>query len=184
MSAKRNTVRGWFHNFMKPTQEQFWYLFQSIWFKDEKLPVSQISNLAELLNEKAESETVTQLVTELDGKADKETVTNLTTKVNELIEHSRSSQGLRNDKLLSLKANVPFEYRLPIGCMLFALQPWGEQTIKIGSSATKTDDLGEFTTTNRSVIQVGLLPNRSVWLTSNKSGLVDTIIYKGIVRLQ
>lgn len=93
-----------------------------------------------------------------------------------------NGQGLRNHRLLKLTANVPFEYHLPMGCMLFALQPWGEQTIKIGSSPTKTDDLGEFTTTNRGIIQLGLMPNYRVWLTSNKSAMVDTIIYKGIIR--
>lgn len=44
----KNTLKLWFKNLMKPTQDQFWAWMDSFWHKDEKIPASRISGLEAL----------------------------------------------------------------------------------------------------------------------------------------
>lgn len=48
MATDKNTLKGWFKNLLKPTQEQFWAWMDSYWHKDEKIPASKISGLENL----------------------------------------------------------------------------------------------------------------------------------------
>lgn len=45
----KNTIKSWFRNFLKPTQEQFWNWMDSYWHKDEKIPQNAIENWDEFL---------------------------------------------------------------------------------------------------------------------------------------
>lgn len=58
--AYRDTVKPWFETGDKPTQSQFWSLFDKLWFKDEPLTVDDIANLSDLVITKANQ-------TDLDG---------------------------------------------------------------------------------------------------------------------
>ncbi|NDP26468.1 MAG: hypothetical protein GZ087_03435 [Flavobacterium sp.] len=61
----KTTVREWFRIGLKPTQTQFWAFFDSIWFKDELIPVDKIEGLQEVLNDKADGEALTIHLTDL-----------------------------------------------------------------------------------------------------------------------
>jgi hypothetical protein len=51
----KNIIKNWFKTGLKPTQEQFWSTWDSFWHKDEKLSISNIENLENVLNNKAEN---------------------------------------------------------------------------------------------------------------------------------
>ena len=50
-----NIIKNWFKTGLKPTQGQFWSTWDSFWHKDEKLPISNVENLENILNNKAEN---------------------------------------------------------------------------------------------------------------------------------
>lgn len=50
MATNKNTLKEWFKNLSKPTQEQFWAWLDAYWHKDEKIPQSNIEGFDELLN--------------------------------------------------------------------------------------------------------------------------------------
>ncbi|WP_312148837.1 hypothetical protein [Empedobacter sp.] len=50
----KTTIKNWFKTGLKPKQDQFWAQFDSYWHKSESLPISSITNLANLLDGKAE----------------------------------------------------------------------------------------------------------------------------------
>ncbi|MRJ11674.1 hypothetical protein EDL98_11435 [Ornithobacterium rhinotracheale] len=45
-----NTIKQWFKNGLKPTQEQFWAWLDSFWHKDDKIPAENIEGLNEMLS--------------------------------------------------------------------------------------------------------------------------------------
>lgn len=47
----RNDIKPYFETADKPTQSQFYETFDKIWFKDEKLDITDITNLAKILND-------------------------------------------------------------------------------------------------------------------------------------
>jgi len=51
-----STIKNWFKTGLKPTQLQFWAVFDSFFHKDEKIPVSSVEELQNYLNAKAEKE--------------------------------------------------------------------------------------------------------------------------------
>lgn len=62
--ADKNTVKNWFKTDLKPTQSQFWSFFDSIWFKDEKIPVADIEGIEGILNAKADAQALTNHVSD------------------------------------------------------------------------------------------------------------------------
>lgn len=50
--APINTLKGWFITAAKPLQVQFHAWMDSFWHKSEKIPVSVVENLTQLLNER------------------------------------------------------------------------------------------------------------------------------------
>ncbi|MGV1019288.1 hypothetical protein ACTS9V_06550 [Empedobacter falsenii] len=54
MSTDKQTIKNWFKTGLKPTQTQFWATWDSFWHKDEKLPISSVDKLGDLLDRKAE----------------------------------------------------------------------------------------------------------------------------------
>src|SRR5699024_9030052 len=59
--TSKNTLKEWFETGDFPTQKQFWNWMDSYWHKDEKLPISAIKDLNEILGGKATSEQVEDL---------------------------------------------------------------------------------------------------------------------------
>ena len=57
--ADINTVKNWFRTGLKPTQAQFWAFFESIWFKNDEIPVENIQGLQEIIEQKADAEALT-----------------------------------------------------------------------------------------------------------------------------
>uniref|UniRef100_UPI0039A574A6 hypothetical protein n=1 Tax=Ornithobacterium rhinotracheale TaxID=28251 RepID=UPI0039A574A6 len=83
-----NTIRNWFKNGLKPTQEQFWAWLDSFWHKDDKIPAENIQGLNEMLSgidlsskvENADFESFkTSNSKELNQKVDKEVGKGLST---------------------------------------------------------------------------------------------------------
>ncbi|MFW0739732.1 hypothetical protein [Flavobacterium sp. T12S277] len=84
MALKEN-IKQWFKTGLKPTESQFWSFFDSIWFKDEKIPAEKIENLQEILNDKADLEFVqNSLVTAKDRSS--HTGTQLSSTISNFIE--------------------------------------------------------------------------------------------------
>ncbi len=73
-----STIKNWFRTGERPTQAQFWALFDSFWHKDEFIPQSKVNNLQSDLNGKADrayidghiNDTDTH-ATQFNGKVDK-----------------------------------------------------------------------------------------------------------------
>ncbi|MCK0202778.1 hypothetical protein MWN41_07065 [Ornithobacterium rhinotracheale] len=45
-----NTIKNWFKNGLKPTQEQFWAWLDSFWHKDDKIPAENVEGLDDILS--------------------------------------------------------------------------------------------------------------------------------------
>lgn len=56
MITPLSTLKRWFSNFMKPTQEQFWAIFDSFRHKSEKVPMEDIDGLTTALEGTASAE--------------------------------------------------------------------------------------------------------------------------------
>lgn len=76
--ADKNTIKNWFLTGLKPTQAQFSATWDSFWHKDEKIPITAIEDIENILNEKADAEALQNHVTTetahadlFDGKEDK-----------------------------------------------------------------------------------------------------------------
>jgi hypothetical protein len=67
MATNINTLKQWFKNGLKPSQEQFWAWMDSYWHKEEKIPVAVIEGINEILQGKADTETVNTLYQWLNG---------------------------------------------------------------------------------------------------------------------
>jgi hypothetical protein len=61
--ADKNTIKNWFRTSLKPTQAQFWATWDSFWHKDEKIPITAIADIENILNEKADAEALQNHVT-------------------------------------------------------------------------------------------------------------------------
>ncbi len=73
------TLKQWFSNFKKPTQEQFWAWIDSFWHKSEKIPMESIEGLESAIQSTA---TAGQLQSHLtDSHAHKELLDNKVDKV-------------------------------------------------------------------------------------------------------
>lgn len=60
------TIKNWFRTRLKPTQAQYWDTWDSFWHKDDKLPISTVENLTEILSSKATSEALANEVHALE----------------------------------------------------------------------------------------------------------------------
>jgi hypothetical protein len=65
--AAINTIKNWFKTGLKPTQSQFWATWDSFWHKDEKIPITAIDDIENILNAKAEAEMLTNHLTDLNA---------------------------------------------------------------------------------------------------------------------
>jgi len=63
-----NTLKNWFRNGLKPTQEQFWAWMDSFRHKSEKIPLSDIENIEQTLANKADADALAFKADLVDGK--------------------------------------------------------------------------------------------------------------------
>lgn len=68
--ADKNTIKNWFRTNLKPTQAQFWALFDSYFHKDEKIPITAIDDIENILAEKADAEVLAHHLTNATAHAD------------------------------------------------------------------------------------------------------------------
>jgi hypothetical protein len=80
------TLKQWFSNFKKPTQEQFWAWMDSFFHKSEKIPMTSIEGLENVIQGTASAEQLRNHLTDsqahkglFDGKVDKEVGKGLST---------------------------------------------------------------------------------------------------------
>ena len=73
------TLKKWFSNFKKPTQEQFWAWIDSFWHKSEKIPMDSIEGLENAIQGTASVEQLRNHLT--DSQAHKELLDNKVDKV-------------------------------------------------------------------------------------------------------
>lgn len=77
MATAKNTIKNWFKTGLKPTQEQFWAWIDSYWHKDEKIPITAIEDIDNILDEKADAEALTNHLNDLHAHADLLTVSKI-----------------------------------------------------------------------------------------------------------
>ncbi|MFV8351545.1 SGNH/GDSL hydrolase family protein [Flavobacterium sp. XS2P14] len=68
--ADKNTIKNWFKTGLKPTQAQFWATWDSFWHKDEKIPITAIDDIENILADKADAEVLAHHMTDLTAHAD------------------------------------------------------------------------------------------------------------------
>jgi hypothetical protein len=68
--ADKNTIKNWFKTGLKPTQAQFWATWDSFWHIDEKIPITAIEDIENILNAKAEAEVLADHLTTPTAHAD------------------------------------------------------------------------------------------------------------------
>ncbi len=68
--ADKNTIKNWFKTNLKPTQAQFWALFDSYRHNDEKIPITAIDDIENILAEKADAEVLVNHLTNETAHAD------------------------------------------------------------------------------------------------------------------
>jgi hypothetical protein len=59
-----NTIKNWFKTGLKPTQTQFWDTWDSFWHKEDRIPVTQIDGVDNLLDQKANKSIVDNHLTD------------------------------------------------------------------------------------------------------------------------
>lgn len=68
--ADKNTIKNWFKTNLKPTQAQFWALFDSYRHNDEKIPITAIDDIENILADKADGEVLAHHLTAVTAHAD------------------------------------------------------------------------------------------------------------------
>lgn len=64
------TIKNWFKTGLKPTQAQFWAVFDSFRHKSHKVPFNDVDGLTDLFNEKADAEALNNHINSADAHAD------------------------------------------------------------------------------------------------------------------
>lgn len=68
--ADKNTLKSWFETGDIPTQAQFSAWIDSFWHKEEKIPITAIDDIENILNAKADAEALTNHVGDANAHAD------------------------------------------------------------------------------------------------------------------
>ena len=68
--AFKDTVKEWFKTGLKPTQAQFYSKFDFLRWKDEKIPITDIDDIENILAEKADAEVLENHLTDETAHAD------------------------------------------------------------------------------------------------------------------
>ena len=69
-TTDKTTLKNWFKNKLKPTQEQFWAWMDSFWHKDESIPTSKVENLNMILGSKATTNELADLSNQVTDQLD------------------------------------------------------------------------------------------------------------------
>ena len=64
MATAKEILKGWFSNFKKPTQNQFWAWIESYWHKDEKIPIDSVEGLKSALENTANADMINNHLTD------------------------------------------------------------------------------------------------------------------------
>lgn len=70
MATDKNTIKSWFEKDDRPTQAQFWAWIDSIWHKDEKIPITAIDDIETILNDKADADAFGNHLTDANAHAE------------------------------------------------------------------------------------------------------------------
>ncbi|MDB0610740.1 hypothetical protein PL371_02395 [Tenacibaculum maritimum] len=159
MATDRNTVKSWFKTKLKPTQYHFWNWIDSIWFKDDLIPLNKIEGLNQKLIEKADAELLTS--------------------------HIINRGGLKDAQNFLLFPNQSFKYTLPQGAQLFAIKTSfvGQETkLELSTSENFEEGYcGELISSYNDVLNFPFLNASSIWIRANYQIMVKPIIYQGII---
>ena len=96
-----STLKRWFANFKKPTQEQFWAWLDSYWHKSEKIPLDTIDGLENAIRGTASADQLRNHLT--DSQAHQEL---FATKVDKEVGKGLSSNDYTNDEKSTNQANA------------------------------------------------------------------------------
>ena len=95
------TLKQWFSNFKKPTQEQFWAWLDSYWHKSEKIPMDTIDGLENAIRGTASADQLRNHLT--DSQAHQEL---FATKVDKEAGKGLSSNDYTNEEKRTTQANA------------------------------------------------------------------------------
>nr|DAX82862.1 MAG TPA: hypothetical protein [Caudoviricetes sp.] len=103
-----STLKRWFSNFKKPTQEQFWAWLDSYWHKSEKIPMDTIDGLENAIRGTASADQLRNHLTDSQAhqelfatKVDKEAGKTLTSN-DYTNEEKRTNQGNAQKRVVGL----------------------------------------------------------------------------------
>lgn len=96
-----STIKRWFTNFKKPTQEQFWAWIDSYWHKSEKIPMDTIDGLENAIRGTASADQLHNHLT--DSQAHQEL---FATKVDKEAGKGLSSNDYTNEEKRTNQANA------------------------------------------------------------------------------
>lgn len=88
----KNTIKKWFRNFLKPTQEQFWNWMDSYWHKEEKIPQDTIEGWDEFLQSLPTQGTLQNYLLKDGSNLSDDEKTDFTTAINALT-HDHEKEG-------------------------------------------------------------------------------------------
>lgn len=116
-----NTIRNWFKTGFKPSQLQFWDVWDSFWHKDDQIAANNIAGLGELLDGKADSEAFGSHLNDVDAhgiSSLRQTVSELDQVVEEIqqaistpIEIILTGEAVNVDGNIDLSEDLPGEIK-------------------------------------------------------------------------
>lgn len=92
----KNTIKSWFRNFLKPTQEQFWNWMDSYWHKEEKIPQDAIEGWDEFLQSLPSQGTLQNYLLKDGSNLSDDEKTDFTTAINALThDYEKGSETIK-----------------------------------------------------------------------------------------
>ncbi|MFL0102292.1 hypothetical protein [Tenacibaculum maritimum] len=159
MATDRNIVKSWFRKKMKPTAAQFSEFFESIYFKNEKIPPERIDKFQSYLDEKAD-------VNLLEGYM---------IKINSL--------GLKFYKKFEIISGEVARINLPKGAVLYGFQLSSKTAARIEFSFLENFDEGYLGNLDGSTCNVLIPPfgyYDTIYVNSTDDTSIIPIIYNGL----
>lgn len=92
----KNTIKKWFRNFLKPTQEQFWNWMDSYWHKEEKIPQDTIEGWDEFIQSLPAQGTLQNYLLKDASNLSNDEKTDFTTAINALThDYEKGSETIK-----------------------------------------------------------------------------------------
>jgi len=95
-----STIKNWFRTGLKPTQAQFWDSWDSFFHKDDKIPITNIENITEILAQKADADALANHLIAADAHS-----ALFNTKVNKVVGKELTDNNLTDELLAKFNAN-------------------------------------------------------------------------------